>query len=138
MATIIKTWTAAAELLKTDAYGGSDDDLAADQQYDYTGDVNLETNGYQGVQVQIQYRGNNADTKKKPDKLIVDVFASLDGANYDSEPVASYILGNDNSHKQMSFLVLDLAHFRLGLKTSDTNTTFDFLITYQTWLLTNA
>lgn len=138
MATIIKTWTASAELHKTDAYGGTDADLAADQQYDYTSDVNLETNGYQGVQVQIKYRGNNADTNKKPDKLLVDVFPSLDASNYDSEPIAHYVLENDNTHRQMSFLVLDLAHFRLGIKTSDTNTTFDYQIDYQTWLLTNA
>ncbi len=133
MANITKTWTASAELHQTDAYTGTDADLTADQQYDYTSDINLESNGYLGVQIQIQYHGSNVK-----DDLIVDVFASLDATLYDSEPIAQYVLKNDGSHRQSSFLVLDLAHVRLGLKTSDTNTTFDYQIDYQTWLLANA
>lgn len=133
MTTTIKTWTASAELHKTDAYGGTDADLKADQRYDYTSDIDLESNGYQGVQIQIKYRGSNVK-----DDLVVDVFASLDATNYDSQPIAHYVLKNDGSHRQKSILVLDMAHVRLGLKTSDTNTTFDYQIDYQTWLLTNA
>lgn len=133
MATIIKTWAAAVELAKTDAYGGAVADLAADQKYDYTGDVDLETAGQQGAHVTIAYRGSNA-----LDDLIIDVFASLDGSTYDTEPFERLRLMNDGSPRQRSIVVKDVAHFRIGLKTTGTNTTFDYSITHQRWILTNA
>jgi len=133
MATIIKTWAAAVELAKTDAYGGAVADLAADQQYDYTDDVNLETAGQEGAHVTIAYRGSNASND-----LIVGVFASLDGSTYDTEPFARLVLKNDGSPQQVSIVVKDVAHFRLGLKSSGTDTTFDYSITHQRWILTSA
>lgn len=126
--TITKNWAASAELVKTDAYGGSDADLAADQEYDYSGDVDLETAGQEGAHVTIEYRGSG-----RKDNLIVDVFASLDGSKYDTEPFIHKILQNDGTLRQASLIVKDVAHFRLGLKGSNTNDTFDYLITYQRW-----
>lgn len=133
MATIIKTWAAAVELVKTAAYGGSDAVVAADQDYDYTSNIDLETAGQEGVQITIAYRGSNAK-----DDLVVAVFPSLDGTAFDTEPRETHILKNDGTPRQSSFIVKDFANFRLGLKSSNTNTTFEYYITHQRWLLTNA
>jgi len=144
MATIIKTWTTAVELAATDAFGGSVADLAADQTYDYTDDVDLETNGYEGAQVLIETMLNYADRERKdpqaPDDVIVDVFASLDGDLYDTIPYKGFTVKSkrDTRTQRFTFLVEDLTHFRIGLRTTGTHDTFDYRITYQTWLLTNA
>jgi len=133
MATIIKTWATSVSLALTAAYGGSVAVVAADQEYDYTGDVDLETAGQEGVQLQIAYRGSD-----RKDDLIVDVFGSLDASVYDTNPIAHLVLKNDGTPRAVSLVVKDLAHFRLGLKSSDTNTTFEYGIKHQRWLLTNA
>ena len=133
MATIIKTWATAVVLAITDFYGGSVAGLAADQKYDYTADIDLETAGQEGAHVTIGFKGSNSTND-----LVVDVFASLDGTTYDTEPFMHLLLSNDGSPRQQSIIVNDVAHFRLGLKSTGTDTTFDYSVTHQRWLLTNA
>jgi len=144
MATIIKTWDAAVELAVTGAFGGAVAVVAADQAYDYTDDVDLETDGHQGCQVLVEamlnYGDRGSQDSKMPDDLIVDVFASLDGALYDTIPYKSFIVNSkrDTMTQRFTFLVEELTHFRIGLRTTGTEDTFDYRITYQAWLLTNA
>ena len=125
----VKTWAAAVELHKTAAYGGTDAALAADQQYDYTADVDLETAGQNGAQVTIQYRGSTA-----ADDLIVDVFASLDGTTFDTEPVLSKTLPNNGTPRIATLVIPGLAHFRIGVKSSGTGSTFEYEITHQRFI----
>ena len=144
MATIIKTWTTAVELAATGAFGGSVAVVAADRAYDYTDDVDLETNGYEGCQVIVEAMLNYGDRgpqdSKMPDDLIVDVFASLDATLYDTIPYKSFTVKSkrDTRTQRFTFIVEGLAHFRIGLRTNGTEDTFDYQITHQTWLLTNA
>lgn len=151
MATIIKTWAAAVVLAKTDAFGGSVADLAADQAYDYTGDVDLETAGNQGCQVLVETKLNfsasrSAGAPTVPGGVIIDVFASLDATLYDTIPYKSFtvqgspvtLINPDGDYQRFSFLVEGLAHFRIGLRTTGTEDTFDYRITHQLWILTNA
>ena len=144
MATLSKTWTAAVELAVTNAFGGSVADLAADQAYDYTDDVDLETNGYEGAQVLVEIRLTYGDRARKdpqtPDDVLVDVFASLDGSLYDTIPYKSEIVKSrrDTRTQRFTMVIEDLTHFRIGLKTNGTNDTFDYRITYQTWLIDNS
>jgi hypothetical protein len=151
MATIIKTWTAAVELHSSPAFGGTDAVLAADQAYDYTADVDLETNGYSGAQVLVEAKLNFAANRSLgapavPGNMIIDVFASLDGSTYDTVPYQSYTIKGsgvtltnpDGDFQRLSFLVEELAHFRIGVRTVGTEDTYDYRITHQTWLLTNA
>ncbi|MBE3088309.1 MAG: hypothetical protein IMZ61_13910 [Planctomycetes bacterium] len=133
MATIIKTWAASAKLGETAAYGGSTAVIAADQAFDYATTVDLRTSGNQGAQVQIEFRGSNSKNK-----LIVQVFGSLDGTVFDSEPFQSYEIRNTGKPQQISFLVEGLAYFRVGMKSSGTDTTFEYEINQQKWILTNA
>ncbi|MHC4526254.1 MAG: hypothetical protein ACYS29_00140 [Planctomycetota bacterium] len=151
MATVIKTWTAAVELAVTNAFGGAVSDLAADQAYDYTSDVDLETNGYLGAQVFVETKLNFGTSRTLgatavPGSIIIDVFASLDGTTYDTTPYKSFtvkggvrsLTNPDGDFRRFSFLIKDLAHFRIGLRTNSTTDTYDYRITYQTWILTNA
>jgi len=151
MATISKTWTAAVELAVTNAFGGVVADLAADQAYDYTDDVDLETNGYQGAQVLVELKLNFGTDRglgapAEVGGVIVDVFASLDGSRYDTIPYKSFkVKGNvvtkanpEGDFQVFSFRIEDLAHFRIGLRTDGTEDTWDYRITYQTWLTDNS
>ena len=151
MATIIKTWDAAVELAATNAFGGAVADVAADQAYDYTGDVDLETSGHIGAQVLVETKLNfstsrSAGAPATAGGLYVDVFASLDGSLYDTIPYKSFLVKGsvktksnpDGDYQRFSFLVENLAHFRIGLRTTGTEDTFDYRITHQLWILTNA
>lgn len=144
MATIIKTWDAAVELHETPGFGGSDAVLAADQAYEYTDDVDLETGGHIGAQVLVELMLNYADRTREdpqsPDDVIVDVFGSLDGTLFDTIPYKSVTVKSKRKTRTQRFTMLieNLAHFRLGLRTTGTNDTFDYRITHQIWLLTNA
>lgn len=151
MATIIKTWAAAVVLVKTPAFGGSAAVLAADQAYDNTGDVDLETAGNQGCQVLVETKLNfstsrSAGAPATPGGVILDVFASLDATLYDTIPYKSFtvqgspvtLINPDGDYQRFSFLVEGLAHFRIGLRTTGTEDTFDYRITHQLWILTNA
>jgi len=133
MATIIKTWAATVELHKTAAYGGTDAVLAADQKFDYTADVDLATAGNHGAQCDLAFRGSNSKND-----LVVQVFASNDGTAFDTIPSQSYILKCDGTPQQFTFLVMDFAHFRIGLKSTGTDTTFEYLLNQRIWILTNA
>ena len=128
MATIKKVFATVAVLVETAVYGGSAAVIAADQEYDYTTAVDHETSGYYGSHVTIEFTGSNST-----DSLIVDVFAALDGATYDSEPFMHREVKSTGKPQQFSLIVEDVAHFRLGLRSSDTNTTFEHQVTYQSW-----
>ena len=140
MTTVSKNWAAAVVLVETPAYGGSAAVLAADQQYDFSGDVDLETDGQMGAQVLIESKRTvtAAIDPQHPTGLVVDVFASLDGTVYDTIPFASHRLSSKNDIEQFSFVVMEVAHFRLGLKTTGTNGTFDYQITHQRWNLDDS
>jgi hypothetical protein len=136
-----KTWAAAVELVKTPAFGGSDSVLAADQEYDYSGDVDLETAGQNGAQVLVQVKLNFGTTRTSgapaiPGSIVIDVFASLDGSTYDSIPMQSVTIAGraDGDFQTLTLTVKDVAHFRIGVKTIGTTDTFDYLITHQRYI----
>jgi|GEM_PF-860964 len=133
MATISKNWGASVTLAQTDGYGGATPDLAADQAYDYTADVDLETNGYEGAHVTVDYDGSGTT-----DNIIIDIFGSLDGTNYDDIALCTLSGSKTGADEQVSFIVKDVAHFRIGVKTSGTTNTFDYQIKYQPWNYTSA
>jgi hypothetical protein len=140
MTTVSKNWAAAVVLVSTPAFGGTDSVLAADQAYDYSGDVDLETSGHQGAQVLIETKLNfnvarTLGAPSTPSTIIVDVFASLNGSTYDTIPYLHYeVKGRgDSDWRRFSFVVQELAHFRIGVKTDGGADTYDYRITHQRW-----
>jgi hypothetical protein len=127
MAAITRVWTGEAALEQTPLFGGSDAVLAADQAYDYSADIDLETAGEMGCVVRLGYKGDNIT-----DDLICDLFASLDGSAYDTHPFEHKVFKNDATIRWVSFIVRDWSHFRIGLK-SGTATQFEYEISTDRW-----
>lgn len=97
----------------------------------FSSDVDLETDGYIGshVAVDVTFHASGAQN------VVVSVYGSLDGTNYDDVPVFSQeVAVSAGSSRQISLIVTDLAHFRVGVKhaVSDANHS-TVTITEQSW-----
>jgi hypothetical protein len=97
----------------------------------FSSDVDLETNGYIGshVAVDVTFHASGAQN------VVVSVYGSLDGTNYDDVPVFSQeVAVSAGNSRQISLVVTDLAHYRIGVKhaASDTNHA-TVTITEQSW-----
>jgi hypothetical protein len=97
-------------------------------------DVDLETNGYDGAHVVV-----DADFPAGPtSNLQVDVQASLDGTNYDDTALFSFIIDKGTDPNQVSFVIKDVAHFRLYCKRSGSTDTITVTAKYQPWRYATA
>jgi len=78
----------------------------------FSSDVDLRTNGYEGAHlvVEIDYDASPTDEVK------IRLYGSLDGSNYDDTPVWEMQGDKSVDPQQLSFIVKDLAHFRLGVR----------------------
>jgi len=95
----------------------------------WSDDVDLETNGYEGAHVIV-----DADFPASPtDNLIVEVRASLDGANYDDTSLFSFKVDKGTDPNQVSFLIKDVAHFKLYCKRDGSTDTITVTAKYQPW-----
>lgn len=62
------------------------------------------------------------------DDLIVNVYGSLDGTDYDDTPFAKYLIDKDTDPNQISFLVYGYYQFQVGVQATgatDTHTSVD-------------
>lgn len=127
MATIKRSFTSEQAIYRTDGFGGSDPDVGSTEQY--SSGVDLETNGYIGAHVIVE-----ADFPASPtDDLEVRFYASLDGSNWDDKPFYSFTIENDTDPCQVSVIITDFAHFRVGLKASGNTDTIDVQVKYKAW-----
>ncbi len=95
----------------------------------WSDDVDLETNGYEGAHVIV-----DADFPASPtDNLIVEVRASLDGTNYDDTALFSFKVDKGTDPNQVSFLIKDVAHFKLYCKRDGSTDTITVTAKYQPW-----
>jgi hypothetical protein len=92
-------------------------------------DVDLETNGYDGAHVTIDANFPGSPT----DDLEVYIQASLDGTNYDDSALFSFVIDKDTDPNQVSFIVHDVAHFRIYCKRSGSTDTITVTIKQQSW-----
>lgn len=100
----------------------------------WSDDVDLETNGYDGAHVIV-----DADFPASPtDNLIAEVRASLDGTNYDDTALFSFTIDKSTDPNQVSFIVKDVAHFKLFCKRSGSTDTITVTAKYQPWRYTSA
>ncbi|UCG56835.1 MAG: hypothetical protein JSU70_18455 [Phycisphaerales bacterium] len=95
----------------------------------YSSAVDLETNGYEGAHVTV-----DADFPASPtDDLEVYIQASLDGSTWDDTAITSFVVDNGTDPNQVSFIVKDVAHFRLYCKRSGSTDTIAITAKYQAW-----
>lgn len=127
MATISKVWAAVQEIYKTNLYGGADADIDGTEKF--SSNVDLETDGYEGVHCDLKY-----DSSGTTDNMIVNIYGSLDGTNFDSLALSTFIADkNGGVETRISFIVKDLAQLRIGMKRDGSTDTFDVLLSVQRW-----
>lgn len=108
MATISKKWAAQGQII-----GVADGYITLSNQVEqYSSDVDLETNGYEGAHVIVEIDYQAAPSHEVKIKL----YGSLDGSDYDDTPIWEMQGDRDVDPQQLSFIVKDLAHFRLGVQ----------------------
>jgi hypothetical protein len=78
----------------------------------YTSDVDLETEGYYASHVIIDVNFGAAPEYN----AVITIYASLDGANYDDTAMFSQEIDKDTDPNQISLIIQDVAHFRIGVK----------------------
>lgn len=126
-ATLTYSYQATQTAAATNGYSGATADLAADQAYDYTADIDMETNGYSALWVWIEQ-----DSSGTTDDLTFGYFSSPDGTDFDDVPLYTMVIDSDGSDDQIGFYFPSPPpHGRFGLKTTGKNDTFDYRIRYR-------
>ena len=133
MATISKVWNNEATIVATNAYGGTDADLAADSEWDFSGDIDLEADGFEGALVYLAFTASGLT-----DNIVLGIFPSVDGATpnraTDGNPIIQIEYTNGGGDTQQPPVVVkDLQHFEVGVKTNGTTDTFDYKILWDAW-----
>ena len=95
----------------------------------FSSNVDLETNGYDGTHIFI-----NIDFVATPtDNVIVAVYGSLDGVNYDNLPISELEIDKAVDPSNFSLIIRDVANFRVGLKQSGNTDTHVATVKIQSW-----
>ncbi|MBN1805311.1 MAG: hypothetical protein JW837_08680 [Sedimentisphaerales bacterium] len=125
MATISKNWTTQSQIEGT----GDGYTTLSGTTEEYSADVDLETNGYEGahVIVEINYDASPSDDVK------IKLYGSGDGINYDDTPIWQMQGDKSVDPQQLSFIIRDLAHFRLGFQQTGPTDSHDVRAYVQCW-----
>lgn len=125
MATISRNWVSQSQII-----GASNGYVTLSGTTEsYSSDVDLETNGYEGahVTVEINYDGSPTDEVK------VRLYGSLDGSNYDDTPIWEMEGDSNVDPQQLSLVIKDLAHFRIGVQQTGSTDSHDVRAYVQCW-----
>ena len=95
----------------------------------FSSDVDLETNGYEGVHVIVEMNYDPGPTNE----VVISIYGSLDGAAYDDTPVFQIRGDMSIDPQQISFIVRDLAHFRVGVVQDGATDSHDVRSYIQAW-----
>ena len=101
---------------------------------EYSSDVDLETNGYEGAHVIVEVDFDSSPT----DDVKIKLYGSLDGSDYDDIPIWQQTIDNGIDPCQISFIVHDLAHFRLGFQQTGSTNSHNIRASYQAWRYASA
>jgi hypothetical protein len=92
-------------------------------------DVDLETNGYEGVHLIVEINYDATPT----DEVTIKIYGSLDGTNYDDTPIYSIQGDKATDPQQLSFVVIDLNHFRIGVVQAGSTDSHNVRAYYKAW-----
>lgn len=95
----------------------------------YSSDIDLESGGYDGAQVVVEVNFDTTPT----DYVDIALYGSLDGTNYDDTSMWGQRIDKLTSPNQISFIVRDLAHARVGVKQTGNTNSHDVRIYVQKW-----
>ena len=125
MATIKKNWAAQSQIEGvSDAYT-----TLSGTTEEYSSDVDMETNGHEGAHVIVEIDYDSSPT----DEVKIKLYGSLDGSNYDDMPIWEMQADKSVDPQQLSFVVKDLAHFRLGFQQTGSTDSHDVRAYVQCW-----
>jgi len=125
MATISKNWAIAVQII------GSGDNYVtlSGTTESFSSDVDLESNGYEGAHMVVEINYDASPT----DEIEISLYGSIDGSNYDDTPLWTVQGDSCTDPQQLSFIVKDLAHFRIGVKQTGSTDSHDVRAYVQCW-----
>jgi len=130
MATIKKNWAAQTQIEGTsDGYT-----TLSGTTEEYSADVDLEANGYEGAHVIVEINYDASPT----DEVKIKLYGSLDGTNYDDTPIWEIQGDRSVDPQQLSFVIKDLAHFRLSFQQTGSTDSHDVRAYQQCWNHTSS
>lgn len=125
MASIKKQWASQSQIIGTgDGYV-----TLSGTTESYSSDVDLETNGYEGAHVIVEI---NYDTSPA-DEVKIKLYGSLDGTNYDDTSIWEMQGDKGVDPQQLSFVIKDLAHFRISVQQTGSTDSHDVRAYVQCW-----
>lgn len=130
MSTITKSWTDQTQILGS---GGGWVTLSGTNET-FSSDVDLETNGYEGAHVTVEVDFDPSPT----DDVEVALYASLDGSNWDDTALTKLRISRQTDPNQISLIVRDVAHFRLGAKQTGSTDSHSVRAYYEAWQWNSA
>lgn len=125
MATIKKNWASQSQIEGT----GNGYTTLSGTTEEYSADVDLETNGYEGAHVTVEIDYDATPT----DEVKIKLYGSLDGSNYDDTPIWEMQGDKSVDPQQLSFIIKDLAHFRLGFQQTGSTNSHNVRAYVQPW-----
>ena len=125
MSTIKKNWATQSQIAGT----GDGYITLSGTTESYSSDVDLETNGYEGAHVIVEINYDATPT----DEVKIKLYGSLDGTNYDDTPIWEMQGDNGINLQQLSFIIKDLAHFRIGVQQTGSTNSHDVRAYVQCW-----
>jgi len=125
MTTINKNWDSQSQIIGT---GDSYVTLSGTTE-SYSTDINMETNGYEGAHIVVEMDYDSSPT----DEVKIKLYGSLDGSNYDDTPILEMQGDKSVDPQQLSFIVKDLAHFRIGIQQTGSTDSHNVRAYVQCW-----
>jgi hypothetical protein len=125
MATINRNWASQSQTIGTgDGYV-----TLSGTTESYSSNVDMETNGYEGAHVILEIDYDASPT----DEVKIKLYGSLDGSNYDDTPIWEMQGDKSVDPQQLSFVVRDLAHFRIGIQQTGSTNSHNVRAYVQCW-----
>jgi len=125
MAVHKKNWTSATQIIGTgDGYV-----TLSSTTESFSSNVDMVTNGYEGAHVIVEMDYDATPT----DEVEISIYGSLDGTNYDDTPLWSMQGDKSVDPQQLSCIVRDVAHFRIGVKQTGSTDSHNVRAYVRTW-----
>lgn len=113
--------------VSTNGYGGATADLAADEAYDWSSDIDWPSTGVLFYLVYLEH-----DSAGTTDNIVLGIVTSPDSTDFASNPICSieYDATSGSDTQEDYVIVYPCYSFRIGVKTTGTTDTFDYRTRY--------
>jgi len=130
MATISRSWTDQTQVIGT----GNGWVTLSSTTESLSSAVDLATGGYDGAQITVEVDFDSTPT----DDVDVRVYGSLNGSDFDDSALTALRVDKDTDPHQVTFVVRDLAQFRIGAAQTGSTDSHNVRAYYRAWRWTAA